>query len=283
MARDMAGGITLPTAITDSATRSWRRSSPAAHAASSSTAASAPREAPDAQEIGAVIHTASPGPRSRAAQLPPLWVEGLNRCRGNVLRPGRRSSRMAASCLGMEGLHNLRKPELPRVGPAPQRRRHRPLEHGLSRPCRPTFARSGSGCLRRPPGPGAPLGWEHIGLTGDCVWTEVNPAAPFWSPGALRATFTAWAGWRTALNRSCGAPAPPPNPRPPPGHCFARHDERGNAAICNRPGGAGRPANQLTARRFGWHVICVLLRHAVIISDTCSTLRSLPVVATPPA
>ena len=25
----------------------------------------------------------------------------------------------------------------------------------------------------------APLGWEHIGLTGDYVWTEANPAAPF--------------------------------------------------------------------------------------------------------
>ena len=25
----------------------------------------------------------------------------------------------------------------------------------------------------------APLGWEHISLTGDFVWTEANPAAPF--------------------------------------------------------------------------------------------------------
>ena len=25
----------------------------------------------------------------------------------------------------------------------------------------------------------APLGWEHIALTGDYVWTEANPAAPF--------------------------------------------------------------------------------------------------------
>src|SRR6266446_10196984 len=24
----------------------------------------------------------------------------------------------------------------------------------------------------------APLGWEHIGLTGDYVWTEANPVAP---------------------------------------------------------------------------------------------------------
>ena len=23
----------------------------------------------------------------------------------------------------------------------------------------------------------APLGWEHIGLTGDYVWTEANPTA----------------------------------------------------------------------------------------------------------
>ena len=29
----------------------------------------------------------------------------------------------------------------------------------------------------------APLGWEHIGLPGDYVWTEANPAAPF---GPLR-------------------------------------------------------------------------------------------------
>src|ERR1700683_3476630 len=32
----------------------------------------------------------------------------------------------------------------------------------------------------------APLGWEHIGLTGDYVWTEANPAAPF---RPLRAMF----------------------------------------------------------------------------------------------
>jgi hypothetical protein len=25
----------------------------------------------------------------------------------------------------------------------------------------------------------APLGWEHIGLTGDHVWSEANPAASF--------------------------------------------------------------------------------------------------------
>ncbi len=24
-----------------------------------------------------------------------------------------------------------------------------------------------------------PLGWEHIGLTGDYVWTAPNPAIPF--------------------------------------------------------------------------------------------------------
>jgi hypothetical protein len=25
----------------------------------------------------------------------------------------------------------------------------------------------------------APLGWEHIGLTGDYVWTDPDPAASF--------------------------------------------------------------------------------------------------------
>jgi hypothetical protein len=35
----------------------------------------------------------------------------------------------------------------------------------------------------------APLGWEHIGLTGDYVWTEANPADPFRPPPKVRATF----------------------------------------------------------------------------------------------
>ena len=26
----------------------------------------------------------------------------------------------------------------------------------------------------------APLGWEHIGLTGDYVWTEANRGTAFW-------------------------------------------------------------------------------------------------------
>jgi hypothetical protein len=37
----------------------------------------------------------------------------------------------------------------------------------------------------------APLGWEHIGLTGDYLWAEVNPAAPFRPLRDVRATFPA--------------------------------------------------------------------------------------------
>jgi TnpA family transposase len=35
----------------------------------------------------------------------------------------------------------------------------------------------------------APLGWEHIGLTGDYVWTAPNPNAPFRPLREVRATF----------------------------------------------------------------------------------------------
>jgi TnpA family transposase len=35
----------------------------------------------------------------------------------------------------------------------------------------------------------APLGWEHIGLTGDYVWTEANPAASFRPLREVRSTF----------------------------------------------------------------------------------------------
>jgi TnpA family transposase len=35
----------------------------------------------------------------------------------------------------------------------------------------------------------APLGWEHIGLTGDYVWTEANPAAPFRPLREIRSMF----------------------------------------------------------------------------------------------
>jgi TnpA family transposase len=35
----------------------------------------------------------------------------------------------------------------------------------------------------------APLGWEHIGLTGDYVWIEANPAAPFRPLREVRSTF----------------------------------------------------------------------------------------------
>ena len=37
----------------------------------------------------------------------------------------------------------------------------------------------------------APLGWEHISLTGDYVWTEANPTAPFRPLREVRTTFQA--------------------------------------------------------------------------------------------
>ena len=51
---------------------------------------------------------------------------------------------------------HLRKPELPRVGPEPHHRRHRALEHGLSRPGRPAVACAGSDGSRRSSGPRRP-------------------------------------------------------------------------------------------------------------------------------
>ena len=35
----------------------------------------------------------------------------------------------------------------------------------------------------------APLGWEHIGLTGDYVWTDPNPIAPFRPLREVRSMF----------------------------------------------------------------------------------------------
>src|SRR6266446_9325976 len=35
----------------------------------------------------------------------------------------------------------------------------------------------------------APLGWEHIGLTGDYVWIEANPVAPFRPLREVRSMF----------------------------------------------------------------------------------------------
>ena len=49
--------------------------------------------------------------------------------------------------------------------------------------------------IGRPPVPDdllahvAPLGWEHIALTGDYVWTEANPAAPFRPLREVRSMF----------------------------------------------------------------------------------------------
>ena len=51
---------------------------------------------------------------------------------------------------------HLREPKLPRLGPEPHHRRHRSLEHGLSRPRRPAVASLGTADFRRSPGPCRP-------------------------------------------------------------------------------------------------------------------------------
>ena len=52
----------------------------------------------------------------------------------------------------------------------------------------------------------APLEWEHIGLTGDYVWTEVNSATPFRPLCEVRATFLTLAAYCTNLNVSYNDP-----------------------------------------------------------------------------
>jgi hypothetical protein len=51
----------------------------------------------------------------------------------------------------------------------------------------------------------APLGWEHIGLTGDYVWTEANPAAPFRPPACRCSRCDRWPAVRhsTVLTFLC--------------------------------------------------------------------------------
>src|SRR3954451_23839934 len=49
----------------------------------------------------------------------------------------RTTARSVLSSPGRNPGSYLREPELPRLGPEPHHRRHRSLEHGLSRPCRP--------------------------------------------------------------------------------------------------------------------------------------------------
>ena len=77
----------------------------------------------------------------------------------------------------------------PRVRPEPHHRRHCPLEHGLSRPTRPQLRAQGAAVPDDLLAHLAPLGWEHIGLTGDYIWTEVNPAAPFRPLREVRSMF----------------------------------------------------------------------------------------------
>src|SRR4051812_29834291 len=53
--------------------------------------------------------------------------------------------------------------------------RHRPLEHDLSRPGRPAHTRPGVVISNELLSHVAPLGWEHIALTGDYDWNAGKP------------------------------------------------------------------------------------------------------------
>ena len=64
----------------------------------------------------------------------------------------------------------------PRQRPRPRHRRHRAVEHRLPRPC----ARRPAPPRRDDPQEGllahiAPLGWQHVNLTGDYLWTDNQP------------------------------------------------------------------------------------------------------------
>jgi hypothetical protein len=74
---------------------------------------------------------------------------------------------------------NGARPKFPRVGTEPHHRRHCSLEHGyLDRAVRQLRAQ-GATVPEDLLAHVAPLGWEHIGLTGDYVWTEANPPCRF--------------------------------------------------------------------------------------------------------
>ena len=83
----------------------------------------------------------------------------------------------------------LREPEFPHVRLEPHYCRHRPLGTVyLDRAVRQLRAQGATvpdDLLAHV----APLGREHIALTGDYVWTEANPAAPFRPLREIRATF----------------------------------------------------------------------------------------------
>ena len=52
----------------------------------------------------------------------------------------------------------------------------------------------------------APLGWDHIALTGDYVWTDTHPASAFSPLNDVRATFQARGAQRAVLDKSCSDP-----------------------------------------------------------------------------
>ena len=52
----------------------------------------------------------------------------------------------------------------------------------------------------------APLGWEHIALTGDYIWANSNAAPDFRPLRDVPSAFMARAAWRTILYKSCGDP-----------------------------------------------------------------------------
>ena len=55
----------------------------------------------------------------------------------------------------------------------------------------------------------APLGWEHIALTGDYIWANANPAVSFLPLRDARFPFQARAAKRAVSNKSCGDPMMP--------------------------------------------------------------------------
>jgi len=52
----------------------------------------------------------------------------------------------------------------------------------------------------------APLGWEHIRLAGDYVWTSPHPAVPFRPLREVYDTFQVLAAQRTIFHKSSGDP-----------------------------------------------------------------------------
>jgi hypothetical protein len=65
-----------------------------------------------------------------------------------------------------------RKPGEPRGGPQSRHRRHHPLQLSLSPPCHPTMRQRGKPFDEQMIPQLSPLGWDHINITGDYVWSD---------------------------------------------------------------------------------------------------------------